>query len=92
MSLTSTSTLANALAQYNNNLSWEGDATKAAAALEAVRWLLVNRAQNISTEGRTINYASLEKEKEKLEAFVSISSTTTAAKRSSFTRGRCLRD
>ena len=56
MALTSSSTQANALAQYNNNLDWEGDITKATDALEAVRWLLVNRPATLSKNDRTVNY------------------------------------
>ena len=90
MALTSSSTLSDALAQYNDNLSWEGSASKAVLALEAVRWLLANRAQGFSIEGRSLNYASLEKEKDQLETFVANNSTTSTAARSTFTRGRAL--
>lgn len=88
MALTSSSTRADALAQYNNNLSWEGDATKAAAALEAVRWLLVNRPERIAKGDRQLNYASLQAEKERLESFLNISSSSV--ERASFVQGRPL--
>lgn len=89
MALTSSSTLSDALAQYNDNLSWDGDATKATNALEAIRWLLINRAQATSRNGRTINFAALEIEKKKLESYVNEFGTN--ANRTSFTRGRmCL--
>ena len=87
MALTSSSTLADALAQYNNNLAWDGDATVAALALEAVRWLLVNRPQSIAQEGRTINYAVLETQQARLEHFVNKINTSS---RSSFVRARML--
>ncbi len=86
MGLTGTSTLADALAQYNNNLSWEGDSAKAIAALEAVRWLLINRPQSGAGGDKRMDFASLEKEKEKLEAFVSVAGTTAASRRASFVR------
>ena len=70
MALTSSSTLSDALAQYNDNLSWDGDAAKAAAALEAIRWLLINRASSIATEGESANYESLKSEKERLERYL----------------------
>ena len=70
MALTSASTIDDALAQYNNNLSWEGDAAKAAAALEAVRFILVNRPNVIATNSRSINFESLAAEKIKLESSV----------------------
>jgi hypothetical protein len=88
MALTSASTYADAVAQYNDNLSWEGDATKAAAALEAIRWLLINRPTATSRTGRSINYASLEGEKKRLEEFVAVASTSV--NRATFTRGRML--
>jgi len=85
MALDSTSTLANALAQYNNNLSWDGDITKATAALAAIRWLMINRPKIISTGDREVNFELLMGEQAKLEKFVagfagSVNST-------SFTRG-----
>lgn len=86
VALTSASTYDDAIAQYNNNLSWEGSAIKAAAALEAIRWLLVNRPQSTSRAGRSMNYASLEAEKTRLEAVVS----SASANRTSFARGRML--
>jgi hypothetical protein len=91
MALTSSSTLANALAQYNDNLSWEGSPSKAALALEAIRWLLVNREQSSSIRGRSINYASLESQEAKVSAYVSAVGTTSAANKCMFTRGKMLR-
>ena len=87
MALTSSSTMADALAQYNDNLSWDGNTATAQAALEAVRWLLVNRA-NSSISGITLNYSDLKDEKKRLEDFVS--STKTGVQRASFVRGRAL--
>jgi hypothetical protein len=88
MALTSSSTIADALAQYNDNLSWYGSPTKAAAALQAVRFLLVNRAMTLADgDGQSVNYASLEQEKTALEKYVK-QSTTTGSTRQSFTMGR----
>lgn len=70
MALTSSSTVADALAQYKDNLAWDGDLTKALAALEAVRFLLVNRPQSYSLADRSTNWASLERECERLQKFV----------------------
>lgn len=86
MALTSASTLTDALAQYNNNLAWEGNATKATDALEAIRWLLVNRAQTIGEAGVNLNYAGLEQEKERLKAYVA--TVGAASSRAPFTQGR----
>ena len=70
MALTSASTLTNALAQYNDNLLWDGDVTKARLALEAIRWLLANRPAQTTREGVGINYADLAEEKKKLQQIV----------------------
>ena len=88
MSLTSASTLDDALAQYNDNLSWDGDISKATAALAAVRWLLVNRPKVIATNDRSINFELLVAEQARLEKFVS--NFSTAVNRASFTSGRML--
>jgi len=88
MSLTSSSTRANALAQYNDNLVWEGSATKAAAALEAIRWLLVNRPSRIAQGERSLDYESLADEKRRLEEYIEIASTASTARMATFTQGR----
>lgn len=75
MALDSSSTLPDALAQYNDNLAWEGNASKQILALEAVRWLIANRpVSNTTGDGRTINYADLRAEKARLEGSISRSS------------------
>jgi hypothetical protein len=63
-------TPAGALAQYNANLSWQSSEASATAALEAVRFLLLNRAQVQADMGSSLNYASLESEKAALEKFL----------------------
>lgn len=88
MAITSTSTLAEVLAQYNDNLSWEGSPTKAALALESVRWLLVNRPAEFSQNNRTNKYSLLENEKKKLEEFIAISSSTARSRICTFSRGK----
>jgi len=88
MALTSNSTIEDALNQYNDNLSWEGNLTKATNALEAVRYILANRPKMIASSERNINFDSLLGEKEKLEAVVSKFSSNV--NRSRFTRGRML--
>ena len=86
MALDSTSTLDDALAQYNNNLSWDGDVTKAAAALEAIRWLLINRPKIIETNDRTVNFELLAAEQVRLEKFVG--NFSSSVNKASFVRGR----
>ncbi len=71
MSLTSSSTRTQVLAQYNNNRAWDGNPTKAADALEAIRWLLVNRPSGMTQDGKGgVNYESLQAEAAKLEKYV----------------------
>jgi len=88
MALTSTSTVADALAQYNNNLNWEADATTAQNALEAVRFLLANRPAALASGlGQNINYTQLEKIHEQLAARTA---GLGQASQRSFTQGRPL--
>ena len=88
MSLTSASTIEDAINQYNDNLSWEGDVTKATNALEAVRYILANRPKIIASAERNISFDSMAAEKVKLEVFVGRSGSNV--NRSKFTRGRML--
>jgi len=88
MSLTSASIRTTALAQYNDNLAWEGNAAKAALALESIRWLLVNRPQNISESNRNLSYESLLDEKKRLEEFLALNSSSVH--RATFVQGRML--
>lgn len=91
MAITSSSTQADVLAQFNDNLGWEGNVTKAKAALEAVRWLVINRPESIRfSDGRAMNYAALLDEKNRLEAFVNANDSTVRSRQCSFTRGRML--
>jgi len=87
MAIGSASTLAEVLVQYNGNLDWDGDLTKAAAALEAVRWLLVNRPASMIREGHRLDYAALDAQRQELERFVRAGRATG---RVSFTQGRAL--
>ena len=86
MAITSSSTRAEVLAQYNDNLLWEGDITKAQNALEAIRWLLINRPQQATHNGRTLNYAELSDETRRIAAFVSLQGSSV--NRAPFTAGR----
>lgn len=90
MALTSLSTLDDALGQYNDNLAWDGNITKAQNALEAVRWILANRPRIIATNNRTVNFDSFSDEKKLLEAFINSTSTAVTAARCSFVRGKML--
>ena len=88
MALTSSSTITDVLAQYNDNLSWTGNPTKAAAALEAIRWLIVNRGRSVYDGASRIDFQSLLDERDTLEAYVNTASST---RRSPFTRAKMLR-
>ena len=88
MSLTSASTLTDAINQYNDNLSWEGNITKATNALEAARYILANRPKVIASGEKNVNFESLLTEKDKLETFVS--KFSSSVNRCRFTRGRML--
>jgi hypothetical protein len=63
-------TVNDALAQYAANLSWQTSQASAQAALEAVRFLLINRPQRMDDNGSTMNFEQLEKEKAALEKFL----------------------
>lgn len=86
MALSSSSTLTTALAQYNDNLSWEGNSAKAVLFLEAIRWLLGNRPMGTTIQGRTINYNALETQKAEVAAFVG--KFSDSVNRASFVRGK----
>ena len=88
MSLTSSSTLSDALAQYNDNILWEGDSAKAQNCLEAIRFLLVNRPVRMSEGEQSLDYESLKDVSSKIENYLSISTTTI--NRTSFVQGRML--
>ena len=71
-----------ALAQYTANLGWQSNQGSAELALEAVRYLLVNRMRRVGDQGAHFDYESLESEKKALEAF------TGATMNRSFGRSR----
>lgn len=88
MALTGTSSLAEALAQYKDNLSWEGSPAKAVLALEAIRFILMERPSQLATAGRSLNYESLLSERSRLEQYVAKVGTASVAARCSFVRAR----
>jgi hypothetical protein len=86
MALTSASTFKNALDQYLDNLAWEGDVTKARAALEAIRYIQVRRPlTNTSADGRSVDYESLFRQQQAIEEYLRVADTTNRP-RCSFTR------
>lgn len=64
--------IASALAQYTASLPWQESEEKARNALDAVRFLLVNRLQHLGDSQTTMSYETLESEKKMLEKFLGI--------------------
>lgn len=88
MALTSSSTIKIAIAQYNDNLLWDGDTTKARNCLEAIRFILVNRPYRMTSDAEVLDFESLKEQALKIESF--LNSATTTINRTSFTAGRML--
>lgn len=64
---------ATAVAQYAAALPWQASRESARSALDAVRYLLVARAQHLSDAGTAFSYESLLAEKKALESFLGVS-------------------
>ena len=71
-----------ALNFYNANLDWDEDPVKARHALNAIRYLLINRPINSTLSSVSLSFADLQNEKTKIESYL------TAQKRLSYTVGR----
>jgi hypothetical protein len=80
-----TLTIATALTQYNENLDWDTSTVKARLALSALRFLKVNRAQNMSHVGTSLSFEAIEAEIKAIGAFLDSTNTTN---RTSFTSAR----
>lgn len=63
-----------AYTQYNANLSWQNSRSSADLALQAIRYLVANRAKMTADQGSQIDFESLGGEKIKLEAFLGVGS------------------
>jgi len=88
VSLTSASSYDDAIDQYLDNLSWEGDVTKALAALEAIRFLQLRRPlASSAADGRSMDYESLEAQRKSLESYLAAHDTTNQPS-TSFVRAR----
>ena len=64
--------IASALAQYRDSLPWQASQTAAQSALDAVRFLLVARAQHLGDSGFAMSYETLVSEKKSLEQFLGV--------------------
>jgi hypothetical protein len=62
--------IGDALAQYNAALPWQNSQAQAQSALDAVRYLLLFRAQHLSDAGMQFSYETLLAEKKDLERFL----------------------
>ncbi|MCP4639433.1 MAG: hypothetical protein GY851_03320 [bacterium] len=88
MALSSSSTITDALAQYNDNLRYRGDATKAVNLLEAIEFLLVNRPSQTSADPGSLSFESLKEQKEAVEK--EVNAMDGASRRTHFVQGRPL--
>ena len=88
MALDQTSTRSDALAQLNANLAWEGSPSKAALALEALRWLLFNDDEEVADESSRLRRRNWEKQLDRVQSYVDAASTGAQANRASFVRAR----
>ena len=76
MALTSSSLLVDAMAQYNDNLRWRGDLTKAKNLHEAVLWLLANRTEEKEVGSHKMKYTDLQELEKKLDEWIAANDTT----------------
>jgi hypothetical protein len=70
-----------ALAQYAENALWHESAAKASAALEALRYLRLHRAQGMGHTGSSLSYEMIESELKKIEDYLGVTGTTAPGKR-----------
>ena len=59
--------ISQALTQYANSLPWQNSAAAAQSALDAIRYLLVNRVQTLNDAQTGLTYEGLNTEKSALE-------------------------
>ena len=82
-------TIAEALSAYNSNLDWDSSLTKARTALDALRFLKINRAYQSGAGGASLSFEGLSEEISKIEAFVNgASGANPTTPRRSFTLAR----
>ena len=73
--------ISDALAQYTAALPWQASTAAAQSALDAIRYLLVNRVQNLSDSQTGLSYESLESEKTALEKFLGVTTPRAFGRR-----------
>ena len=74
-----------ALTQYAAALPWQSSRANAQSALDAVRYLLVNRVQHLGDSQTQMSYQTLESEKKAIEKFLGVTAPRA------FGRSRCTR-
>lgn len=89
MALNSSSTLDDAVDQYLDNLLWDGDLTKARAALEAIRFIEATRPITLTAGTGNQTYESMLAQRTPLEDYLARADTTNRP-RAGFVRGRAL--
>jgi len=70
-----------ALTQWNENALWHESTVKANLALEALRYLIVNRAQSSGHAGTNLNYEMLQDEAKKIEKYLGLTGAVATAAR-----------
>lgn len=70
-----------ALTQWNENCLWHDSEAKARLALEALRFLQLNRAQNMGHSGSSLSYEMIGTETKKIEDFLGVTGAVASAKR-----------
>ena len=70
-----------ALAQYTASLPWQTSTASAQSALDAVRYLLINRVQHLTDTQTGLSYESLESEKAALEKFLGVTTPRAFGRR-----------
>ncbi|MGB0889691.1 MAG: hypothetical protein ACPGWS_05350 [Solirubrobacterales bacterium] len=87
MALDSTSTHAQATAQLNDNLSYEGSVGKTTSYIEAVRWLQANRPETSADSGTSFTFGQLQG---MLDRALNHRDAISRTNRAPFVRGRPL--
>jgi hypothetical protein len=64
--------ISDALSQYQSACPWQNSPAAASLALDAVRYLMLNRPSRAEDVGSSLNYESLAEEKKALESFIGV--------------------
>ncbi len=89
MTITSTSSLEDVVAQYMDNLDWDGNVTKARLALQAVRALLIIRPTATDFRGQRVSFDATQLTQQEKRLMDYVANQSSVSKRCFFMRGRC---